>query len=269
MEKQERFSLHAGRQFLEGLRDLGDVAAPPSLLGTILARAGLGDAYWSVEAPIGRVYVAHNAEGIAMVALAQNDEVFQQSFQARFHRPAYPVAEAPPRLARQVAGQLRGAGGQRLRYDLRGLTEFERAVLLKALEIPRGEVRPYAWIAREIGHPAAVRAVGSALGNNPVPLLIPCHRVVRSDGHIGNHALGSDTKRAILEEEGIEVDKLERLARSGVRYYGSDSTRIYCFPTCRNARRITEQHRVAFGSAEEAAASGYRPCLVCRPASVS
>lgn len=216
--------------------------------------------------PIGRVYVAYNSEGIAMVALAQDDDAFERSFQKRFHRAVHPVAEPPARLARQVAGQLRGAAGQRLRYDLRGLTEFGRAVLLKALEIPRGEVRPYAWVAREIGRPAAVRAVGSALGNNPIPLLIPCHRVVRSDGLVGNYALGSDTKRAILEEEGVDIDELERLARSGVRYYGSDSTRIYCLPTCRNARRITERHRATFGSAEEAAGSGYRPCRICRPA---
>ena len=218
-----------------------------------------------MDSPIGRIYVAYNSEGIAMVTLARDNSAFERSFEARFHRPVHPVAEPPARVARQVIDQLRGAGDRQLRYDLRGLTEFERAVLLKALEIPRGEVRPYAWVAREIGHPAAVRAVGSALGNNPVPLLIPCHRVVRSDGRIGNYGLGSDTKRAILEEEGIDVEALERLARSGVRYYGSDSTRIYCFPTCHHAQRVTARHLVTFGSPEEADASGYRPCHVCRP----
>ena len=88
------------------------------------------------------------------------------------------------------------------------MTEFERAVLLKALEIPRGEVRTYGWIAAEIGRPAAVRAVGSALRKNPVPVLIPCHRVVRSDGHIGQYALGgSDAKRTILAAEGLAVGR--------------------------------------------------------------
>ena len=66
--------------------------------------------------------------------------------------------------------------------------EFERAVLEKALEIPRGEVRPYSWIASEIGRPKAVRAVGSALAHNPVPLVMPCHRVVRADGMIGQYS---------------------------------------------------------------------------------
>ena len=88
-----------------------------------------------------------------------------------------------------LAAALRSGKATSLRYDLDALTEFERAVLAKALEIPAGEVRPYGWIAREIGRPKAVRAVGTALGRNPVPLLIPCHRVVRSDGRIGNYAL--------------------------------------------------------------------------------
>src|SRR5712691_703129 len=83
-----------------------------------------------------------------------------------------------------------------------------------ALEIPRGEIRTYGWIAAQIGHPLAVRAVGSALRKNPVPVLIPCHRVVRSDGQVGEYALGgSDAKRRILAAEGIGSDDIPRLAR--------------------------------------------------------
>ena len=67
---------------------------------------------------------------------------------------------------------------------------------MKALEIPRGEVRPYGWIAAEIGRPKAVRAVGTALGHNPVPLIVPCHRVVRSDGMIGQYSLGGPQQQA-------------------------------------------------------------------------
>ncbi len=251
---------------MRGLRDLGEVAAPRSLLETVLAAVGIEDAYWRLNTPVGTAYIAYSRKGIRMVTLAQSDEAFERAFQSRFHRPIRPVAQPPAPLARRVEEQLRGGKVRQLQYDLRGLTEFERAVLLKALEIPRGEVRPYAWVAREIGNPGAVRAVGSALRNNPVPLLIPCHRVVRSDGRIGNYALGSDTKRAVLEMEGLGVEEWEQLARGGVRYVGSDSTGVYCFPTCRHARRVTEQHRVVFGSGAAAAAAGYRPCRVCRPA---
>jgi hypothetical protein len=99
-----------------------------------------------------------------------------------------------------------------------------------------------------------------------VPWLIPCHRVVRSDGRIGDYVFGSDAKRAILREEGVEVEEMERTAGAGVRYYGSDTTRIYCLPTCRHAKRIAAGHRVPFGSTSAADAAGYRPCRVCRPA---
>ena len=114
-----------------------------------------------------------------------------------------------------------------------------------------------------------MRAVGSALRRNPIPLLIPCHRVVRSDGGTGEYVFGSEAKRAVLAAEGVDVEGLEELGRSGTRYYGSDTTQVYCFPTCRNARRITERHRVPFSSAEEAVVAGYRPCMVCRPARAS
>ena len=123
-------------------------------------------------------------------------------------------------------------------FDLRGLTAFEEAVLRKALEIPRGEVRPYSWVAREIGHPGAARAVGTTLANNPVPLSFPVTGVVRGDGVIGNYLFGTEVKHALLEYEHAEPAKLDELARRGVRYFGS-RTRIFCFPTCRHARRTT------------------------------
>ena len=160
---------------------------------------------------------------------------------------------------------LREGRGRGIRFDLRATTPFGRAVLDAALRIPRGEIRPYGWIAREIGHPAAVRAVGSALGHNPVPLLIPCHRVVRSDGRIGDYAWGSAVKRAVLATEGVEPDEVESQARGGLHYLGSDTTHIVCWPTCHHARRIQERHRVPFTTVDEAVAAGYRPCRDCRP----
>ena len=82
------------------------------------------------------------------------------------------------------------------------LTRFELAVLRAALEIPFGETRTYAWIARRIGKPRAVRAVGAALRKNPWPLIVPCHRVIKSDGSLGKYA-GKDTgrKRKLIDLE--------------------------------------------------------------------
>ncbi len=154
-----------------------------------------------------------------------------------------------------------------LQFDLRGLSEFERAVLLKALEIPGGEVRPYSWIAREIGHPEAVRAVGTALGKNPVPLLIPCHRVVRADGTLGQYSMGgSRVKRALLEVEGVEPNTIEELAARGIRYLGNEKSRAYCYPTCGGTHSLVRSNKVPFHSGREALAAGYHPCRDCRPA---
>ena len=131
-------------------------------------------------------------------------------------------------------------------------------------------MRTYAWVAREIGRPRAVRAVGSALAGNPIPILIPCHRVVRSDGVIGQYGAGGPAaKRAILAHEGAEPDRLMELARRGVRFVGSRNTRVFCLPACRDARRIEEANRVPFHDEGEALRSGYRPCAHCRPGALA
>ena len=114
--------------------------------------------------------------------------------------------------------------------------------------------------------PGAARAVGSTMASNPVPLIIPCHRVVRSDGHIGAYSLGGpDNKWRLLQSEGADPAHLEELARSGVRVQGNKSTGIYCHPTCSAIRRSKSAHVVDFHSAEEAATAGFRPCQLCRP----
>jgi O-6-methylguanine DNA methyltransferase len=269
MDRSNQRLIKRSRELLGQLRELGDVNAPPALLSTVLGRLGLVDSYAPLETPIGRVFVAYNDHGVSAVMRTPSEAAFEREFRRRFGRPVRRMDELPARFMNVLHRQLYGRTPRLLRFDLRHLSAFERAVLLKILQIPRGEVRPYAWVAREIGHPRAVRAVGSALGRNPIPLFIPCHRVVRSDGSAGEYVFGRDLKRAVLAAEGVDAAGLESLSRSGVRYYGSDTTQVYCFPTCRNARRITERHRVSFSSAAEAAAEGYRPCMICRPAQAS
>ena len=85
--------------------------------------------------------------------------------------------------------------------DLRELSPFTQAVLRLTARIPYGEVRSYSWLARALGKPKAARAVGNALARNPVPILIPCHRVVRRDGVIGPFVLGSRWKKRLLALE--------------------------------------------------------------------
>ncbi len=100
-----------------------------------------------------------------------------------------------------------------------------------------------------------------------MPILIPCHRVNRGDGSIGQYGFGPEMKRDLLTHEGLDPDRLESDAERGVRLTGSDTTSIYCWPTCRHAKRTTAHHRVEFRSDRDAVAAGYRACKVCRPPS--
>jgi O-6-methylguanine DNA methyltransferase len=265
--------LERWRGMAAGLRGLRP-EPPATLRPAVLERVGLADAWFTLDGPAGPLLVAYNGRGISATAPAGEQARFVERFHTRHHRPLRRAGAPPARLAAQLRRYLAAPGGGAgaaaargtpPRFDLRGLSEFERAVLGKAAEIPRGEVRPYAWVAGEIGRPAAVRAVGAALGRNPIPVLIPCHRVVGSDGRLTGYAWGVGYKRALLTAEGADPDELERLARRGTRFFGSDTTRIYCYPTCAHARRVTGPHLQRFRGAAEAAAAGYRPCRSCRP----
>lgn len=244
------------------------VPAPASLRPAVLIETGLADAYATVDSVIGPLVVAWNGRGVSMVDVAVDDEAFKARHRTLTGRPAFASGGVPSALSRAIERRLDGDRRAHIDLDLRGHSTFEQDVWHKALEIPRGEVRPYGWVAAEIGRPKAVRAVGTALGHNPVPLIVPCHRVVRTDGTIGQYSLGGPAnKRTILRSEGLDPDELEGLAARGIRYLGSDTTGVACLPTCRHARRISSAHRVPFRSWGAVKAAGFRACKVCRPVS--
>jgi len=139
--------------------------------------------------------------------------------------------------------------------DITGLRPFQRKVLALTLTIPFGETRSYSWIARGIGHPEAVRAVGTALGHNPLPFIVPCHRVLRSDGGLGGYALGLPAKSGLL---GLE--------RATPILEGCATTHIVCRVGCSAGHRMRDDSRVIFASVADARSVGYRACKVCRPA---
>jgi O-6-methylguanine DNA methyltransferase len=261
-------------QVVAGLQTLQS-GAPAGLADRVLDDLGLGDAYVQVDGPIGPLFVAYGPHGISLVTRkgSGEDEVdageFEEEFVSTFGRPVHRVQKAPDLIEKVIKARVWGdakAANVKVALNLEQLPDFERQVLMKTMEIPRGEVRPYAWVAAELGRPLAVRAVGNALARNPVPFVVPCHRVVRSDGRIGNYGAGGPTaKRALLEAEGLDTDELENLPAHNVRFIGSDTTQIFCYPSCRNARRIKDEHRVEFRSVEQTRRVGYRACKVCRP----
>ncbi|HEY7517397.1 MAG TPA: methylated-DNA--[protein]-cysteine S-methyltransferase [Methylomirabilota bacterium] len=131
---------------------------------------------------------------------------------------------------------------------------FQAKVLAAADRVPFGEVTSYAELARRIGHPRAARAVGNALGANPVPIFLPCHRIVRGDGTWGHYAFGGALKTRLLA-----------LERATPALVGSATTRIVCRHGCAHEQRIAEPNRIVFASVADAASVGYRPCRRCRP----
>jgi O-6-methylguanine DNA methyltransferase len=241
------------------------VPAPASLRPAVLVEVGIADHYDRIASPLGPLVVAWNGRGVSSVGQARDDAEFEARHLVSTGRRAFP-GTLPPRLASAITRRLDGDRRVRIPLDLRGHSPFEQDVWRKALDIPRGEVRPYGWVAAEIGRPRAVRAVGTALGHNPVPLIVPCHRVVRTDGSIGQYSLGGpQNKRTILSAEGLDPDEMEDAARRGERLVGCASTKIVCWPTCRTGRHMLERNRRPFRSLVEAGAAGYRPCKICRP----
>ena len=245
------------------LAALGATTLPQGISEGVALGTGLADGYDLFDSVLGPVVVTYNPSGVSSVDLA--DEGFEDRFLTRFARPLL-RAQAPTAWGKHIPEAIEAGRPHRIPVDLTSVTPFQAEVLRTTATIPKGEVRPYAWLAREVERPNAVRAAGSAVARNPIPLIIPCHRVVRSDGHIGNYSLGgAHNKHELLEHEGASPDWLEDLASHHVRVRGNTSTHIYCHPTCRAIRRSRDANVVDFAGADEAQAAGYRPCEICRP----
>lgn len=166
--------------------------------------------FTSMTAPLGDVYVAYGDRGVAYLDLAPGDAAFIRTVRSRLGVDASRDPHPPSDLLDGFRSFLADFAWYPGPVDLSRVGPFQRRVLEQLRRIPRGEVRTYRTIAQEIGHPGATRAVGTACARNPVPLVIPCHRVVRSDGGLGGYSLrgGVALKRRLLEEEGVDVSVL-------------------------------------------------------------
>jgi len=231
---------------------------PDELVERVLACGT--DHLFSCDSPLGEIYVGVSEKGVRLVGRAASPEGFARRYRERFSRLlSWATDEKTRRLAKRVAATLAGEKVE-APADLSGTTPFQRRVLEVVKGIPRGEVRPYAWVAREVGSPKASRAVGTVMANNPMPLVVPCHRVVRNDGTTGSYTFGAEEKARLLVEEGVPVEEIP-----GSPYLATQTTGIFCHATCRNARRIKAENRRRFHSSEAAINAGFRPCKVCRP----
>jgi AraC family transcriptional regulator, regulatory protein of adaptative response / methylated-DNA-[protein]-cysteine methyltransferase len=157
--------------------------------------------YVVTDSPLGRLLVAATSKGICRLTFDEDEGALVRRF------PKASVVPDDGTISAWVEGALEAIehpqSAPELPIDVRG-TAFQEAVWRELRRIPVGQTRSYADIARAVGHPEAVRAVGTANGSNPVAVLVPCHRVIRSDGSLGGYAGGLDRKRKLLSAEGAD-----------------------------------------------------------------
>jgi AraC family transcriptional regulator of adaptative response/methylated-DNA-[protein]-cysteine methyltransferase len=165
--------------------------------------AGATIVYTVTDSPLGALLVAATERGLCKVDIGSQASGLEARLAREFHgatRVRDDAALAP--LVEDVLARIDGRAQTRdVPLDVRG-TAFQRRVWEELRRIPLGETRTYGDVAAAIGEPSASRAVGSACGANPVPVVVPCHRVVPASGGIGNYGLGPDRKRRLLEREG-------------------------------------------------------------------
>jgi methylated-DNA-[protein]-cysteine S-methyltransferase len=201
---------HAGRELAAHLRQApagGDVGA---LVASALERAdreGLVEVAWStIDTPIGPLLVAVSADGLVRVAFGHDDAVLEELARAISPR----VVELPHRTdpaRRQLEEYF---AGRRDRFevplDWRLARGFRRTVLEHLYaDVPLGRVVSYRELATAAGSPGASRAVGTAMATNPLPIVVPCHRVLRTGGALGGYGGGLDAKRWLLAHEGVTL----------------------------------------------------------------
>ncbi|HET9031217.1 MAG TPA: MGMT family protein [Candidatus Aquilonibacter sp.] len=159
----------------------------------------------SVQTPVGRLFVGFKENRIAYIGVDTGDpfEEVRARIESRLRRPVV-SGEAPPWLRETLEQFFETWRVDDKIVDMEDLTPFEQAALRAAAMIPPGEVRSYSWVASQIGRPKAARAVGQVMARNPLPLLMPCHRVVDSTGHLHNYGYGLEMKARLLRMEGFQ-----------------------------------------------------------------
>jgi methylated-DNA-[protein]-cysteine S-methyltransferase len=181
---------------------------PDSLLESVAAaavREGLADALFTrLDTPIGRLLVVNGPQGLVRIAFEGELEDRALAEVAAALGPNVIASDRELAAERDaLSSYFEGEGDLDLPVDLRLATApFRRVVLERLREVPRGQTVSYGQLAARAGNPKAARAVGTACARNPVPIVVPCHRVLPGTGRLGNYGGGPERKRALLELEG-------------------------------------------------------------------
>jgi methylated-DNA-[protein]-cysteine S-methyltransferase len=222
-----------------------------------------------VSSVLGDLFVAVTRRGIAMIHylagagdLASTIEELRQRMDLTEDRRTTEGVAAEVR--RYLSGEAK-ALRQNIDLSLAG-SSFQEKVLRKLQEVPRGAVISYQALGAAAGSPKGARAVGNAMHNNPVPIYVPCHRVIAAGGGLGGYGGGVRRKLQLLRSEGFDLgDNAVRLP--GTSVWGHKGTRIYCRADCHTAARVDQNQILFFADIKDARRAGLRACKVCRPGS--
>lgn len=164
--------------------------------------------YTSLDSPIGHLYLALTHKGVCFLSLHRGEEKFLQELRdcgrKVIRRDDIKGGFAKRELESYFVGELYRF---QTPIDLLWGTPFERKVWRQVSRIPYGKTRSYREVAESVGVPRGYRAVGRAVGKNPIPIIIPCHRVIRSDGGLGGFSAGVEAKRYLLKLEGLPFSR--------------------------------------------------------------
>jgi AraC family transcriptional regulator of adaptative response/methylated-DNA-[protein]-cysteine methyltransferase len=208
--KRAEAALAEGGRITDAIYDAG-YSGPARFYADAKGRLGMTPSAWrdggrgetirwaTAETDLGTMLVAATAKGICRLSFDEDEAVLRRRF------PKAEIAHGGEEMAKLVARTVAAVNAPEKPHDLpldvHG-TAFQEAVWRELQRIPAGETRSYAQIAAAVGRPAAVRAAGTANGDNNVAVLIPCHRVIRTDGSLGGYAYGLERKAKLLAREG-------------------------------------------------------------------
>jgi len=220
-----------------------------------------------VKSPLGDLLVATTRRGIALNHYVHDGADLAAAIaRLRLYFDLVDDRRVADEIGAEVRRYLAGDGkALRHKVDLTmAHSAFHRKILTRLQAVPRGAVLSYRALGAAVGAANAARAVGNAMHNNPVPIYVPCHRVIASDGGIGGYGGGLERKLHLLRAEGFAVDSpATRLSERVV--WGQPQDRIYCKSSCPTVSRADRAQVMLFAAPQLARKAGMRPCKVCHP----
>ncbi len=217
--------------------------------------------------PLGELLIAQSARGLMLVRFLDTPDTPAMVAELK---ERFDLVESPT-MAATIGGEIeRLFQGETAAIAARPVdlslveSAFQRRALTRLRKVPAGAVTTYQALAAASGSPSAQRAIGNTVASNPLAVYVPCHRVIKSDGALGNYGGGVERKLKLLRAEGFGFDRGKRIPASTV--YGHLVTRIFCRPTCAAAKRARIDRMLIFPDTKGAAAAGMRPCKLCHPA---